>query len=1049
MLMMTAARSGRALGVALTIATLSLLSAAGTASAQAAAFGQYQTTPAYSEAITSSQYLSMRDGVRLALSVTRPAKDGKPVAGRFPVIWHHTLRILPAGPLLPIPPGTQEAGYAAVPSLALHGYVVVQVVRRGQGPSFGKRRGYNDRSEAYDAYELIDWMAAQPWSTGAIGVYGCSNTGDASMHAVTAANLHLKAAWAGCFSWEKYDGFWRGGIFANWGTGPERSVEQDMASTPVQGDDAKVLLRQAAEEHQGAGALAKMWAAMPYRDDYAPAPASRFWYEGSVASYLPQIRASGTAVYVQGGWRDDLRGQGLLTYANMSGDRHIVIGPWGHCQNDDFDLLAEMHRFFDQHLKGVNTGILTQDPIHYFTVGAPAGKEWRSSKTWPVAGTQPTRYYLAGKAAGEGSLAAAPPQGKDESSRFSVRYDVDCPTLKSRPDGLLTGAPPCPLAHGGPRFLGAPLQSDTEVTGDAIADLWISSTASDGNLFVYLEDVAPDGSVTQVTDARLKASLRKLSKPGYENFGLPYHRAHKEDAQPLEPNEPVRLVFAFLPASHLFKAGHRLRISIAGADYRERDRTAVVPAPVVTLLNTAEHPSSVTLPVIAAPTAAAIETTLGKLADGTDYRIDRPKNWNGTLLVGLDYAGRGDPLEGDSNAANRYLLAQGYAMAGTTRKVSGWAIHQAAANAIHTLDLFEAKYGKPKHAVEFGSSQGGHVAAVSVQAYPGRWDGAVVQCGGLSGAVGQWQGKLDALFVAKTLLAPASTLPVINVPKDFQTTALPAWRQMLEAAQQTAPGRARIALAAKVAQLPEWSDRSKSQPRLDDLGSRQAGLYDSLAVGLALLNQAMSSRSQIETLSGGNISANLGVDYARLLQEADQDGLVAKLYQQAGLDLKADLATLAGAARLTADPKAIAYVASGVFDGNLRMPVLTLSGIGDAISVVASQQDYEARVAHAGKGALLRQVYTASAGHCGFTPAESVAAVQTLVQRLESGQWDATGAEAMTQRAQQTALGPSRFIDYSPARFLRPYGPCELARQLQAANLKPMATPGQTPPACL
>jgi hypothetical protein len=114
------------------------------------------------------------------------------------------------------------------------------------------------------------------------------------MHAVTAANPHLKAAWAGCFSWGKYDGFWRGGIYANWGTGPERTIEQDMTSTPVQGDEAKVLLRQAAEEHQGSTVLIQMWSAMPFRDDYAPGVGSRFWYEGSIASYLPQIHASGT-----------------------------------------------------------------------------------------------------------------------------------------------------------------------------------------------------------------------------------------------------------------------------------------------------------------------------------------------------------------------------------------------------------------------------------------------------------------------------------------------------------------------------------------------------------------------------------------------------------------------------------------------------------------------------------------------------------------------------------------------------------------------------------
>jgi hypothetical protein len=561
-------------------------------------FGRYQPTPLYSEAVTTSQYLAMRDGVRLAISITRPSQNGKPVEGRFPVLWQHTLAIAAPGVLASKPSRAMPGGYNAVSSLAYHGYVVVQVARRGQGPSFGKRRGYNDRSEAYDAYEVIDWLASQPWSAGAVGIYGCSNTGDASMHAVTAANPHLKAAWAGCFSWEKYDGFWRGGIYANWGTGPERTIEQDMANTPVQGDEAKVLLREAAEEHQGGTVLTQMWAAMPFRDDYAPGVGSRFWYEGSVASYLPQINASGTAIYIQGGWRDDLRGQGLLAYANLKNDRHVVIGPWGHCQNGDFNMLAEMHRFFDQHLKGIKSDILTQDPIHYFTVNAPAGTEWRSSKTWPIAGTQLMKFFLAGSSPSGGELKSQAPAGAGSQTKFTVRYDVDCPTSARQPGGLLTGAPPCPVEHGGPRFVTAPLEADTEVTGDAVVDLWMSSSASDGNIFVYLEDVAQDEKVTQVTDARLKASLRKVSKPKYEDYGLPYHRSHREDAQPFKPGEPVQLVFAFLPTSYVFKAGHRIRISVAGSDYRERDRTPVSPAPVVTIYNSPSDPSYISLPMI-------------------------------------------------------------------------------------------------------------------------------------------------------------------------------------------------------------------------------------------------------------------------------------------------------------------------------------------------------------------------------------------------------------------------------------------------------------------
>jgi putative CocE/NonD family hydrolase len=249
-------------------------------------------------------------------------------------------------------------------------------------------------------------------------------------------------------------------------------------------------------------------------------------------------------------------------------------------------------------LKGIDTGMLAQDPIHYFTVNAPAGTEWRSSKIWPIAGTQFAKFFFAGSSPLGGELKPKAPTGAGSQTTFTIRYDIDCPSLARQPGGLLTGAPPCPVEHGGPRFETAPLESDTEVTGDAAINLWMSSSASDGNIFVYLEDVAPDGKTTQVTDARLKASLRKVSQPKYENYGMPYHRSHKEDVQLLKPGEPAQLVFTFLPEAYIFKAGHRIRISVAGSDYRERDRTPVSPAPVVIIHNTPSNPSYISLPMI-------------------------------------------------------------------------------------------------------------------------------------------------------------------------------------------------------------------------------------------------------------------------------------------------------------------------------------------------------------------------------------------------------------------------------------------------------------------
>src|SRR5690606_1629981 len=109
-------------------------------------------------------------------------------------------------------------GISEFPNLAHHGYVVVQVARRGLGQSFGVRRGYHDRNEAQDAYEITQWLAEQPWSDGRVGVYGCSNSGDAALHVMSVRPPALKAVFAGCFSWHKYDAFRRGGIFAQWGT---------------------------------------------------------------------------------------------------------------------------------------------------------------------------------------------------------------------------------------------------------------------------------------------------------------------------------------------------------------------------------------------------------------------------------------------------------------------------------------------------------------------------------------------------------------------------------------------------------------------------------------------------------------------------------------------------------------------------------------------------------------------------------------------------------------------------------------------------------------
>src|SRR5262245_47274089 len=127
------------IGVVLTLA-LSTASALDDRNAAESPFGVYRVQPSFDGSITTSQYVTMRDGVCLAVSVRRPAKNGAAVEGKFPVIWQHSLGIAAVGNEAgPLGQDVANRGYRNVPSLVRYGYVVVQVARRGNGPSFGIR----------------------------------------------------------------------------------------------------------------------------------------------------------------------------------------------------------------------------------------------------------------------------------------------------------------------------------------------------------------------------------------------------------------------------------------------------------------------------------------------------------------------------------------------------------------------------------------------------------------------------------------------------------------------------------------------------------------------------------------------------------------------------------------------------------------------------------------------------------------------------------------------------------------------------------------------
>jgi len=143
---------------------------------------------------------------------------------------------------------------------------------------------------------------------------------------------------------------------------------------------------------------------------------------------------------------------------------------------------------------------------------------------------------------------------------------------------------------------------------------------------------------------------------------------------------------------------------------------------------------------------------------------------------------------------------------------------------------------------------------------------------------------------------------------------------------------------------------------------------------------AFELRANLEQVSGGNPSWTTGVNFARQLRESADYSEVVALYKAAGLSLRQDLRTLSRATPVSADPKAVAYLARNIsFDGQLNMPVLTLHTTGDGLVVPENEQAYARVVRSAGNSRLLRQIFVARAGHCAFTPAETIAAVQVLL----------------------------------------------------------------------
>jgi hypothetical protein len=440
----------------------------------------------------------------------------------------------------------------------------------------------------------------------------------------------------------------------------------------------------------------------------------------------------------------------------------------------------------------------------------------------------------------------------------------------------------------------------------------------------------------------------------------------------------------------------------------------------------------------AAASPCAGQAITGSLG-GAQYKIEVPANWNGTLFLyshGYRFPGANPGQDAGDPTTAAAMLAQGYALAGSGYSTTGWALQQAFHDQIALLDFFGATCGQPSRTIAWGHSLGGIITAGLVQLNPGRFAGALPMCGVLAGGVGTWNQALDSSFAFSTLLT-GGTLPIVNLPQNPAALNADLGQALgaLSTAQSTAQGRARIALAAAMADIPGWFTPLSPEPASADVDAQ-------LANQIAWEKQpdlafAYFGRADLEFRAGGNPSWNTGVDYrVQLAHSVDRDEVIA-LYQRAGLDLQADLDTLNNAPRISANPSSVDYLSHYVtFDGEVgATPVLTMHTTGDGLVANEDERSYSHVVDQAGDPTMLRQIYVHRAGHCSFTPAETLTAVNTLLHRVDTGKWsnvnDVDGlnsaASALGSSLNVFAVGGSAvpvdpaFINFQPKLFLRPF----------------------------
>jgi uncharacterized protein len=514
--------------------------------------------PEYKSRRENNAEITMRDGITLLADVHRPDSEG-----RFPAL-------LAASPYprqmqdLGAPAGFIEAGVTEfwVP----RGYAHVIANLRGTCGS-GGTYSFFDAQERRDLYDLVEWVAAQPWCDGNVGMIGISYFAMTQLGAAVERPPHLKAIFPVAASADAYEATSHHGLvsssfvtpfLATIGLTSERSdklwrsrpvgLARRVLHTPrlhkkfatMNGEAAVTMLRQLIRLPHNPHPWDDLWLQAAVKR-----PARDEWWEQR--NLLPLLKEVDIPVYLGCDWENAPLHlpSTFATWKGLSDNACVRMGmlgqfgltwPWE-------SMHTEALAWYDHWLKGRDTGILDGPPVRYFVPGAD---EWRTADTWPPSDAPHREFALRA----DGALSED--EGEAAGREFMV---LGAGLGRVKPSAI---DPPSMLT-----WTGTPLSQDVDIVGDIELRLVASATAMDTAWIATLQDVGPDGEVFDVTAGWLRASMREVDEAA-SRPGAPALPCRTMQAVPLGENVVYRI--PLVPNARRFKSGHRIRLVLTSDD---------------------------------------------------------------------------------------------------------------------------------------------------------------------------------------------------------------------------------------------------------------------------------------------------------------------------------------------------------------------------------------------------------------------------------------------------------------------------------------------------